>query len=82
LKDLEKVKDVEPEEADKEKKELIDNLLQEYHDLDYEDVIAGGNLKTRFKYASVEEKHYGLDDEELLLLDDDQLNRMVSLKKI
>lgn len=61
---------------------MVEDLLQEYHDLDYEDVIAGGKVKTRFQYTKVPSKDYGLDDQDLLLLDDKQLNRMVSLKKI
>jgi protein KRI1 len=65
-----------------EKKDYIDNLLQEYHDLDYEDIIGGGTVLSRFKYSNTKTKDYGLTDEELLLLDDNQLNRMVSMKKI
>lgn len=56
-------------------------MLQEYYDLDCEDVI-GGNLKTRFKYTSVPKEDYGLTPEEILLLDDRQLNKLVSLKKL
>jgi protein KRI1 len=44
--------------------------LQEYYDLDCEDVIAGGSIKTRFKYINVPKEDFGLTAEEILLLDD------------
>jgi hypothetical protein len=44
--------------------------LQEYYDLDCEDVIAGGSIKTRFKYVNVPKENFGLTEEEILLLDD------------
>jgi hypothetical protein len=35
------------------KSKYLDTLLQEYYDLDCEDIIGGGEVKTRFKYESV-----------------------------
>jgi hypothetical protein len=45
-------------------------------------VIGGGKLKTRFKYTTVPKEDYGLTPEEILLLDDRQLNKMVSMKHL
>jgi len=56
-------------------------LLEEYYNLDFEDVIGGGSVKTRFKYRKVASADFGLTEDEILLLDDNQLNRLVSLKK-
>jgi hypothetical protein len=49
--------------------------------VEYEDIIGGGSVKTRFRYRKVANADYGLTDEEILLLEDNQLNRLVSLKK-
>ncbi len=49
--------------------------------MEYEDIIGGGSVKTRFRYRKVANADYGLTDEEILLLEDNQLNRLVSLKK-
>ena len=48
--------------------------------MDFEDVIGGGTVRTRFRYASVKSEDFGLNDEEILLLDDTQLNQLVSIK--
>jgi hypothetical protein len=45
-------------------------LLQEYYDLDCEDIIGGGKVKSRFKYTSVPKENFGLTEEEILLLED------------
>ena len=37
-------------------------------------------MKTRFRYANVKSEDFGLNDEEILLLDDNKLNQLVSLK--
>lgn len=66
--------------TDEQKQQYLDNLFEEYHNLDYEDVIAGGML-TRFRYTQVEKEDYGLSNEEILLLDDKQLNSIISIKK-
>ena len=50
--------------------------------MDYEDIIGGGSVKTRFKYRKVLAEDFGLTEEEILLLDDVQLNKLVSLKKM
>ena len=63
-----------------DKKRFLDNLFEDYHNLDYEDVIAGGTIKTRFKYTNVPKADFGLTEEEILLLDDNKLNSLVSLK--
>ena len=38
---------------EEEKNEYIENLLDEYYNLDFEDLIGGGSVKTRFKYRKV-----------------------------
>ena len=58
----------------------MDNLFEEYHNLDFEEVIGGGQVKTRFRYTNVKPEDFGLNDEEILLLDDKKLNQLVSLK--
>lgn len=52
------------------KEAYLDNLLQEYYDLDCEDIIGGGKVKARFKYTQVPKDNYGLTEEEIFLLDD------------
>ncbi|EEF47382.1 Trichohyalin, putative [Ricinus communis] len=54
--------------------------LEEYYKLDYEGTV--GDLKTRFKYAKVQPERYGLKTEEILMLDDQELNQYVSVKKL
>lgn len=56
--------------TEEEKKEYLDTLLDEYYNLDFEDVIGGGSVKTRFKYRKVAAADYGLTEDEILLLDD------------
>ena len=69
-------------EGEEEKKnEFLEGLLDEYYNLDFEDVIGGGQIKTRFKYRKVRGEDFGLTEDEILLLDDKQLNKLVSLKK-
>jgi len=38
--------------TEQQKTDYLDSLFDEYHQLDYEDVI-GGNVLTRFKYTQV-----------------------------
>ena len=64
-----------------EKKEYLEGILDQYYDLDYEDLIGGGQIKARFKYRKVAKEDYGLTEDEILLLDDKQLNKLVSFKK-
>ena len=59
--------------------QYLDQLFDEYHQLDYEDVIADG-VTTRFQYTNVKKDNYGLSNEEILLIDDKKLNQIVSLK--
>ena len=59
----------------------IDELIDSYYKLDFEDIISGG-LKTRFKYKKIEPNAYNLDDEDLLYADDKKLNSYISTKKL
>ena len=56
--------------------------MEEYYNLDCEDIIGGGKVKTRFKYTTVAKEDYGLTQEEIFLLEDKQLNQLVSMKKL
>jgi len=67
--------------TEEEKKSYLEGLLDEYYNLDFEDLIGGGQIKTRFKYNKVAPDDFGLTEDEILLLDDKQLNKLVSLKK-
>ncbi|XP_021716665.1 protein KRI1 homolog [Chenopodium quinoa] len=62
-------------------KEALDKKLEEeLYKLDYEDSI--GDLKTRFKYREVKPSKYGLSAADILMLDEQELNQYVSLKKL
>ncbi|KAI8984084.1 KRI1-like family C-terminal-domain-containing protein [Mycotypha africana] len=63
----------------RQKKEMVEKLLDEYYSLNYEDVI-GGDTFTRFKYAKTEPENYGLTAEEILLADDRELNNYIGIK--
>ncbi|CAI9102692.1 OLC1v1000999C1 [Oldenlandia corymbosa var. corymbosa] len=61
-------------------KAVTEQLLEEFHKLEYEDTI--GDLKTRFKYRAVKPKNYGLNTTKVLAMDDKELNQVVSIKKL
>ena len=61
------------------KKEL-QQKMDEFYSLDYEDFVDG--LPTRFQYKEVAPSNYGLTTREILTLDDKDLNQIVSLKKL
>ena len=67
-------------EVAEETQRYLDNLFEDYHNLDCEDVIGSGTIKTRFGYQKVTKEDFGLTDEEILLLDDRALNQLVSIK--
>ena len=55
---------------EEEKKDYLENLLDEFYNIEYEDIIGGGSVKTRFRYRKVAQADFGLTDEEILLLED------------
>jgi len=66
-----------PTEIQQEMEKISDELLQE----DYEDII-GGDLPTRFKYATVPKRSYGLTAKQILEMSDKELNQIVGIKKL
>ena len=38
---------------EEEKKDYLENLLDEFYNVEYEDIIGGGSVKTRFRYRKV-----------------------------
>lgn len=68
-------------QTDAERRAIATRLIDEYRDLDYEDVI-GGDLPTRFHYTQVPKVNYGMSAVEILLADDKDLNDVVGLKQM
>merc|ERR1712190_431033 len=58
-----------------------DHMLDEYFQMDYEDII-GGDLPTRFKYQKVMPNDCGMTADQILAKTDQELNRIVPLKKL
>ena len=44
---------MEEEKGGEGKEHYLDSILDEYYNLDFEDLIGGGQVKTRFKYRKV-----------------------------
>jgi len=62
-------------------KEDTEKVLDEYFQMDYEDII-GGDLPTRFKYTKVMANDCGMSADQILSKTDLELNRIVPLKKL
>ncbi|TIA87927.1 hypothetical protein E3P99_02891 [Wallemia hederae] len=63
-----------------ERRAALENWLDEYYKLDYEDTI--GDIKTRFKYTKVVPDNYGLSTEEILRAEDKDLTRLMRVKRM
>ncbi|WFD21089.1 Kinetochore protein Spc24 [Malassezia caprae] len=66
--------------SEPDRKHRARELLDQYYNLGYEDMI--GDTPTRFKYASVPKENYGLSAVEILLADDADLNNVVGLRNL
>merc|ERR1712110_1322773 len=71
----EELKEVAPQQ------QQADAVLDEYFQMDYEDII-GGDLPTRFKYQKVAPNDCGMTPDQILSKTDQELNRIVPLKKL
>lgn len=69
-----------PPVSETDRKAKARELMDEYYNLGYEDMI--GDIPTRFKYASVPKEDYGLSAVEILMADDAELNNVVGLKQM
>ncbi|KAI9591027.1 KRI1-like family C-terminal-domain-containing protein [Syncephalis fuscata] len=67
-------------EKGSKKRKALDDYLDEFYQLDYEDIVAG--IPTRFKYRPVKAATFGLSPVEILMADDADLNAHISVKKL
>ena len=65
----------------KRTRDIAKGKLDEVYGMDYEDLI-GGEIPCRFKYTQVDSDSFGLSSEAILLKNDSELNKTVSLKKL
>lgn len=56
----------------------VDRLMDEYYNLDYEDIVGG--VPVRFNYKRVEPDSFRMTAEEILIGEDKELNQRASLK--
>lgn len=75
---VENIQDLEGLSPEERKKKLLE-ALDEYHKLDFEDMI--GDLRTRFKYAKVEPTDL-MTPEQIFLATDAELNQVIGIKKL
>lgn len=59
-------------------REDVNKLMDEYYNLDYEDIVGG--VPMRFTYKKVEPQAFNMTADEILSLEDKELNRIVSMK--
>jgi len=64
-----------------EVKKQLDKILEEYYNLDFEDLI-GGEIPTRFKYIEVEKDDFGLSVEQVLRTNETELNEIVPISSL
>ncbi|KAJ1951357.1 Ribosome biogenesis protein Kri1 [Linderina macrospora] len=62
-------------------KDKVATYMDDLYQLDFEDIV-GGDIPTRFKYAKVKPVSYGLTSAEILLADEENLSKYVSVKRI
>jgi protein KRI1 len=65
----------------KRTREIANGKLDEVYGMEYEDLI-GGDIPCRFKYTNVDSDSFGLSTEAILLKNEKELNKSVSLKKL
>lgn len=68
----------ESEEVSKDLREDVNKLMDEYYNLDYEDIVAG--VPMRFNYKKVEPESFNMSAHDILGMEDKELNRIVSMK--
>eukprot|EP00178_Gracilaria_changii_P001843 TRINITY_DN125_c0_g4_i1.p1 TRINITY_DN125_c0_g4~~TRINITY_DN125_c0_g4_i1.p1 ORF type:complete len:664 (-),score=176.48 TRINITY_DN125_c0_g4_i1:1301-3292(-) len=59
-------------------KDEVSRMVDEYYNLNYEDIVGG--VPVRFKYKKVTPESFNMTPEEILTKDDKELNSIVSLK--
>eukprot|EP00177_Eucheuma_denticulatum_P001920 GFKZ01003429.1.p1 GENE.GFKZ01003429.1~~GFKZ01003429.1.p1 ORF type:complete len:728 (+),score=216.51 GFKZ01003429.1:114-2297(+) len=66
------------EKVPEEIREDVNKLVDEYYDLNYEDIVGG--TPVRFKYKKVEAEAFNMTAEDILGMEDKDLNSLVSMK--
>ena len=65
----------------KRTRDIASGKMDELYSMEYEDLL-GGEIPCRFKYTQVDSDSFGLSTEAILLKNEAELNKTVSLKKL